>query len=84
MITEGIRRFQGYDMKLCKVQSNSELVRQSFPSEDKGQTVKVLGPVDLNSEQPEKRSTALGLQWDIQNDTYRVSQNRNETALNDT
>ena len=72
MVKEGIRRFLRYDMKLCKVQSNSELIRRAFPSEDDRQTVKVLGPVDLNTDQPEKRNTALGLQWDIQNDTYRV------------
>ena len=35
MIKEGIRRFQRYDMKLCKVQSNSELVRRAYPPEGK-------------------------------------------------
>ena len=46
-------------MKLCKVTSNSDLVRQAYPPEDKEQTVKALGPGDFNTEQPEQRNTAL-------------------------
>ena len=72
MLNEGIRRFQRYSMKLCKVQSNSALVRQAYPPEDKESAIKTLGPVEFNTAQPEKRNTALGLQWNLQQDTYSV------------
>ena len=71
MLTHGISRLHRYDMKLCKVQSNSPLIRQKYPSKEALPNTMDLIKRD-NSLPNETKTQALGLQWDIQEDKFSI------------
>ena len=72
MLTEGIGRFRRCQFKLCKVQSNSPMIREAFSDGTASKTVVDLSPVDLSAASTEKPNTALGLQWNLVTDTLCV------------
>ena len=39
LIEVGISRFERYNLKLCKVQSNSDVIRKAYLSKDTGRSV---------------------------------------------
>ena len=71
LLTEGISRLHRYDMKLCKVQSNSPLIRQNYPSKEALPTTMDLIKRD-NTIPNETKTQALGLQWNIQEDKFSI------------
>ena len=71
LINEGIARFERYDLKLCKVQSNAEMVRQAYPSSKPPPTTVNLAPIDPSSTEPSD-GASLGLQWDLQDDVFNI------------
>ena len=71
LIDEGISRFRRYDLKLCKVQSNSDVIRKAYPSKDKIQTKVDLAPCDPLTSEP-ANGKSLGLQWDIIKDEFSI------------
>ena len=71
LIDEGISRFKRYDLKLCKVQSNSGVIRKAYPSKDKMKTKVDLAPCDPLTSEP-ANGKSLGLQWDIERDEFSI------------
>ena len=71
LIDEGISRFKRYGLKLCKVQSNSDVIRQAYPSKSKIQTKIDLAPCDPLTSEP-ANGKSLGLQWDIEKDKFSI------------
>ena len=71
IINEGIRRFKRYELKLCKVRSNSPLVRNNYPPPESSSDIKEVNPNSVYPEETEKTST-LGLQWHIQEDKFTI------------
>ena len=70
LIKTAIYRLGRYDLKLCKVQSNAQLIRQAYPTEDK--TPEIMTLKDWNAINPDQESTSLGLQWHIDKDTFSI------------
>ena len=70
-IREGISRLQRYDLKLCKVQSNADLVRKAFPSKELLPNLMELKPAD-NTDSEQDQSSSLGLQWNIKEDIFGI------------
>ena len=68
LLNEGIQRLGRYQMKLCKVQSNSELVRKAHPASDPRPITIDLTPIDPSN----ATGTSLGLQWHIQDDEFSI------------
>ena len=69
VLEEGIKRVRRYDLNLCKVQSNSELVRNAFPSNEPLPTVMELKSAE--SMDPDQENTSsLGLQWHMLEATF--------------
>lgn len=72
LLEEGIARFTRYDFTLCKVQLNSDLIRNEYPSDEAGPTTMDLAPADLSSDNFSKGHSSLGLQWDLQQDSLNI------------
>ena len=70
LITTAISRLKRYDLLLCKVQSNADLVRQTYPTEEP--LPEVISLKEDNPYTPTEESTSLGLQWHIQHDTFSI------------
>ena len=71
LIQTGISRTERYDLKLCQVQSNSQMVRKAYPPKDPLPEV-----ITLREEQipnmPEEESSSLGLQWHVKQDAFSI------------
>ena len=70
LIKTAISRLKRYDLNLCKVITNSQLVRQSYPPKDP--LPEVISYQQLNPTDPTEDSTSLGLQWHIKQDTFSI------------
>ena len=66
----GISRLEEHDLKLCKVQSNSNLVRSKYPPKEPLPEVIEFSKSDPN--QPTEETSSLGLQWHILQDTFSL------------
>ena len=71
LISEGIRRLDRYELKLLKVQSNSAVIRDAYPTSTPLPTTRNLTPMDNSSPNP-SMGQSLGLQWDTQQDEFMI------------
>ena len=69
LIQTGISCLKRYYFHPCKVQSNAELVRQTYQPEEPLPEVINLSEENNN---PTEESTSLGLQWHIKEDTFSI------------
>ena len=59
-------------MDLCKVESNCDLIRKEFPSDEIKKTKISLTPADMTSSEPALGHSSLGLQWDLESDLLYI------------
>ena len=70
LIETAISRMKRYDLNLCKVISNAQLVRQAYPPKEP--LPEVMNFQRDNPNDPTEESTSLGLQWHIKQDTFSI------------
>ena len=70
LIQTAIYRLGRYDLNLCKVQSNAQLVRDAYPTTETLPEIINLKEGDMTD--LEEESTSLGLQWHIKKDTFSI------------
>ena len=71
-IKEEITRFNRYNLKLIKVQSNSAIIRDAYPSKRPLPNVVDLSTHDATSESENDKSSSLRLQWNVQKDELSI------------
>ena len=72
VIKTAIIRLGRYELDLCKVVSNSDRVQAEFSPEETRPKQMSLTPADLSSPEPTLGHTSLGLQWDLDADTFNI------------
>ena len=70
LIQTAICRLGRYDINLCKVQANAQLVRNAYPSEEK--LPEIINLKEGETTDLEEESNSLGLQWHIKHDTFSI------------